>query len=535
MKSFYEKNPVSILALILLFIGLYSCKKDETVTKTPVQIAAADSLEAYPGLNRITLRWEVNDDAAKKAVAYCDNGDSVVVSYSGTPAMTATFSDLKDGNYSFSVYLFDSQGNISARAKIVTRVYGERYIHSLSSRTVENAIFVNGQVNILWQAPPDNSLGTNIHYVNTSGDTLSVYIDRNTDSITLENYKPGTYFTYRTLYKPVPEAIDTFYASFSSAKDFSTFFNPLFTNKGADPWVVYQNGMYYFTYTTGGSIVLYATPKMIDVGKAQPVTAWRPPSGTDYSGEVWAPEMHFLDNKWYIYFAADNGQDINHRMFVLENTSPDPLQGTWEFKGELQEPSDQWAIDGTVLQYNGELYMIWSGKTDGAFPQNLYIAKMSNPYTLDGSRVLISTPENSWEKNGAPINEGPEILKNKAGNIFLVYSASGFWTDDYCLGMLSLKTGGDPMNPADWAKSPDPVLKELPDAGAYGTGHCSFFKSRDSTEDWIIYHARSLPNGGSTNHRNPRMQKINWNADGTPHFGQPVKINEEVAAPSGEF
>ncbi|HEX5552785.1 MAG TPA: family 43 glycosylhydrolase, partial [Chitinophagaceae bacterium] len=351
----------------------------------------------------------------------------------------------------------------------------------------------------------------------------------------LRNFKPGGDFEYRTMYKPVPEAIDTFYAEYTSSEKWSTFSNPLFTDKGADPWVAYKDGMYYFTYTRGGSIVLYATKKMSELKNSSPVTIWRPPSGTKYSRNIWAPELHFIDHRWYAYFAADGGKDVDHRMFVLENSSPDPLQGTWEFKGELKEPADQWAIDGTILEYKGQLYMIWSGKTNGTFPQDLYIAKMSNPYTLEGSRVLISTPDHDWEENGAPINEGPEILKGGDGNVFIIYSGSGYWKDDYCLGMLSLKPDGDPLNPADWTKSAQPLLEESAASGAYGTGHCGFFKSRDGSEDWIIYHARSYPNGGNANPRNPRIQKIAWNADGTPDFGTPVKINENMEAPSGEF
>lgn len=536
MKHNYTRYPVCSLVAALWVALIFSCKKNEDVIKTtPADITAADSLKAYPGMNSMTLSWEVKDKDIKRAVAYCDNGDSVEVIYDGASTMTATFTGLEDGNYSFSVYLYDAQGNPSNRAKIVTRVYGDRYIQSLTSRQVQGAIFKNDSVFIAWQSPESNGLGTEINYLSIAGDTQQVFLGRNNDSTVLPNYKPGTYFRYRTMFKPVPEAIDTFYASYSSAEDFSTFTNPLFANKGADPWVAYKDGVYYFTYTQGGGITLYATAKMSQLGSSEPVEVWRPPAGTNYSKDLWAPELHYIDGKWYVYFAADNGQDINHRMYVIENSSEDPMEKTWVFKGELQEPSNNWAIDGTPLEYNGQLYFIWSGKTGSGSTQSLYIAKMSNPYTLEGERIAISTPEYSWEKNGSPINEGPEILKNKEGSVFLIYSGSGFWTDDYCLGMLTLRAGGDPMNPSDWIKNSQPVFKSDAASGAYAPGHNGFFKSRDGSQHWIIYHARSLPNGGSTNYRNPRIQQFTWNADGTPNFGNPVKINERIMAPSGEF
>ena len=161
---------------------------------------------------------------------------------------------------------------------------------------------------------------------------------------------------------------------------------------------------------------------------------------------------------------------------------------------------------------------------------------MKDPWTIDGNRVMISTPSYGWEMNGAPpaVNEGPEILKNPSGKIFLTYSASGCWTDDYALGMLSLKDGSDPLIAASWTKSALPVFTKNTSGGAFGPGHNGFFKSRDGKEDWIIYHANSVPGEGCGDTRSPRIQKFTWNADGTPDFGVPVAINTLVKVPSGE-
>ena len=182
--------------------------------------------------------------------------------------------------------------------------------------------------------------------------------------------------------------------------------------------------------------------------------------------------------------------------------------------------------------------MIWSGWANSlGGKQNLYIAKLFNPYTLEGSRVLISSPTYSWEKNGFPVNEGPEVIANSSGNIFLTYSASFCGTDDYCLGMLSLKSGGDPLNAADWVKSDAPVFTKNTANGVFGPCHNSFFLSPDKTENWIIYHANSSshPNeDGCGDSRTPRMQKFTFNSDRTPNFGSPVAINTAIQKPSGE-
>jgi GH43 family beta-xylosidase len=316
----------------------------------------------------------------------------------------------------------------------------------------------------------------------------------------------------------------------------TSFTNPLLTN-AADPWVIQKDTNYYYTNTFGNRLALYKTSKMSRLNFAPLTTIWTPP-GTGASGDIWAPELHFLQNKWYVYFAADTGNvNSTHRIYVLENASADPTTGTWDFKGKVSDPSNKWAIDATELEYNGNSYLIWSGwqgNVDGE--QDIFIAQLSNPWTISGNRALISAPTFAWEKNGSPpiVNEGPEILKNPQGKIFLTYSASGCWTDDYSIGLLSLRSGGDPMNPADWTKSPTPVFVKSAANNAYGPGHNGFFKSRDGSEDWIIYHANSSPNQGCGSNRNVRMQRFTWNPDGTPNFGEPVKINTPIKKPSGE-
>lgn len=319
----------------------------------------------------------------------------------------------------------------------------------------------------------------------------------------------------------------------------NTFTNPLLTS-GPDPWVTQKDGYYYYMHTMGNKVVIWKTAKMDELYKAPSVTVWSAQPGTSYSDDIWAPELHFLDNKWYIYFAADNnGDNSTHRIYVLENTSPDPTAGNWTMKGELSDITDRWAIDASVFTYGGQMYAIWSGwqgYSDGE--QDIFIAELSNPYTISSGRVLIAKPTYDWETKitagiNVTVNEGPEALINKAGNLFLTFSAGGCWSDDYSLGLLSLKEGGDPLNALDWTKNPDPVFTKN-QSGAFGPGHNGFFKSPDGTEDWIIYHANSSYGQGCGDTRSPRMQKFSWKPDGTPDFGSPVSIGVAVTKPSGE-
>lgn len=323
----------------------------------------------------------------------------------------------------------------------------------------------------------------------------------------------------------------------------TTFTNPLLAS-GPDPYVVQKDSFYYYTHTSGDRVQLWRTTAMSKLATATGQTVWTKPGTGANSQNIWAPEMHLLDGKWYIYYTAgSNAADLStQRLFVLENTSADPLSGSWTDKGKLADPAaDYFAIDGTVFEQGGKRYLLWSGQaslTDNN--QNIYIAQLQNPWTLATGRTLISSPQYSWETNGyvlggtPKVNEGPEILKNGAGRVFLIYSASGCWTDDYALGMLMLKEGGDPLKAGDWTKKPDPVFTKNAATGAFGPGHNSFFLSPDGRENWIIYHANPLSGQGCGDRRSPRMQKFGWNADGTPDFGSPAGIGVRMARPSGE-
>jgi GH43 family beta-xylosidase len=258
-----------------------------------------------------------------------------------------------------------------------------------------------------------------------------------------------------------------------------------------------------------------------------------------YSHEIWAPELHSIEGKWYIYFAADAGSNNTHRIWVLENGAEDPLTGEWTMKGKLADKSDRWAIDATVFENGGKLYAAWSGwPGDKDGEQDIYIARLANPWTVQGSRARLSAPQYGWEKHGdlpgrhVNINEGPEALIHDK-DVFLVYSASACWTNDYALGMLRASASADLTKASAWKKSASPVFMEAPTAHAFGPGHNGFFKSPDGKEDWIIYHANLGEKDGCGPKRSPRAQPFGWKADGTPDFGSPVPVDQPLAKPSG--
>ncbi|MET9618362.1 family 43 glycosylhydrolase [Kitasatospora indigofera] len=312
-----------------------------------------------------------------------------------------------------------------------------------------------------------------------------------------------------------------------------TYTNPLKAQKGADPWLEYYNGNYYLVTTSWSSeITMRKSPTLAGLSTAPGVQVFAPANANGCCN-IWAPELHSFNGRWYLYYVAGQGvadYGGTQRMHVAESAGADPM-GPYTFKNDLAAPgTDTWLIDGSVLTVGSSLYLLGSAFSGGT--QNLVIAPMSNPYTVSGALSTISTPTYGWETSGAPVNEGPEPLHHN-GKTFIVYSASYCTTPDYKLGQLEL-TGSDPLLASSWTKKSTPVFQRADAAGVYGPGHNGFFTSPDGTENWIVYHANNSASGGCDNNRTTRAQKFTWNADGTPNLGTPVGTGVQLAGPSGE-
>ncbi len=321
------------------------------------------------------------------------------------------------------------------------------------------------------------------------------------------------------------------------------FNNPI--GDGADPWIVKHDG-YYYTCQSGRrnnesyiTVTKSASPTVI--GKRKRI--WTAPKKGWNSDCVWAPELHRIGNKWYIYYAAgiSGPPYIHQRSGVLESVGDDPL-GAYIEKSILKtgdDPKDPlktiWSIDLTPALINNKWYAIWSGWEKNASTdktsQHLYIAKMSNPWTISGPRVKISSPDQAWETGGElDLNEGPQVLQ-KNRNTFIVYSTRESWLATYRLGMLRLKDSkASPLDPNNWTKK-GPVF--IGNKEVLGVGHASFTTSPDDKEDWIFYHSKKEEKPGWS--RDMRMQKFEWDVNGDPVFGMPIPTRVTLKRPSGDL
>jgi len=314
-----------------------------------------------------------------------------------------------------------------------------------------------------------------------------------------------------------------------------TFTNPIKTG-AADPQITYIDGYYYFLYTTGNGVALRRHQNMHEVGDDavninKKVWGWN----SEIVGHVWAPEIHKINGKFYIYASGSVTGDSNPesmRMFVLEANTSDPF-GTYTYKGLL---STKYAIDQSVWQdpTDGSLYMSysqWDNNIPGANPASLiqctYICKMISP-TQMGTGVRLSYPATTWEKHKWWVNEGQYFLK-KGNKLHIVFSVSGCAAAEYSLAMLTC-SNGDYLNPSAWTKSTAPVFTQDPSKSVYGTGHHSTLETPNG-EWWLVYHAVSDPAGSCGGIRSTRMQPFTFDANNNPVFGTPVATGVALPCP----
>ncbi len=276
---------------------------------------------------------------------------------------------------------------------------------------------------------------------------------------------------------------------------------------GQDPWVVVHEGSMLLVQSAANSrrIVIKRFRDLERMDRNVETVIWPPRGRSPQGHRLWAPELHHIEGRWYLYYSASDGRSASHRTFALVADGP---LGPYRSLGRLFDPSnDVWAIDLTVFSHDGRLYALWSGweGPDDGFPQNLYVAPMANPWTISGERRCLSRPQHGWEMTVAPVNEGPEVVQDPAsGRLFVLYAADASWTQAYKMGLLEW-TGGDVADPASWHKLPRPWFT--------GGGHGCVVTSGAGTH--LVYH-RKLSGDPGWADREIRSAPLGWDAEGYP-------------------
>ncbi|QJR82822.1 family 43 glycosylhydrolase [Alteromonas pelagimontana] len=299
--------------------------------------------------------------------------------------------------------------------------------------------------------------------------------------------------------------------------------NPIVLQR-ADPWIVRdaETGCYTFIGTSPAfdEIELRKACRLNDLKLAEPKTIWRKKEKGPMSVNIWAPELHWVDNAWYIYFAAgDIDKPFSIRMYALKNSSHDPMQGQWQEMGQIQTHLDSFSLDATTFEHQGKRYLVWAQQNaERSYNSALWIAQMDSPTSIKQPVTLLTEPTLDWEVQGYKVNEGAAVIV-RHGKIMITYSASA--TDDrYAMGLVWSDINADLLDPKSWHKKPEPIFTTNEKVGRYGPGHNSFVKAEDGVTDLMIYHSRDYKKLKGTPltdpNRHARARIVYWDAEGFP-------------------
>ncbi len=298
----------------------------------------------------------------------------------------------------------------------------------------------------------------------------------------------------------------------------------------ADPYVYrHIDGTYYFTASVPeyDRIVLRKAKSLAGLQTAEETEIWHKHESGPMSIHIWAPELHYLDGAWYIYYAGGDKDDIwNIRPYVLKCEDEDPVAGTWTELGKMKRADEDefsfeaFSLDATVFESAGSRYYVWAEKVGvGRQISNLYIARMERPDKLATVQVMLTTPDYDWERVGFWVNEGPAVIKH-GGRIYLTYSASETGKD-YCMGMLTAVEGTDLLDPRSWVKERFPVLKSDESKRIFGPGHNCFTVDEEG-RDICVFHARGEETIEGDPLYNPNrhamLMPVEWDESGRPVF-----------------
>ncbi len=294
-----------------------------------------------------------------------------------------------------------------------------------------------------------------------------------------------------------------------------TFTNPV-RGSGPDPWVFYYDGHYYYTHTTGSKIVLMKVQNISEIDTSAERVVIEPTEGQN----MWSPEIHHFSAEevgeenagWYLYIGFDDGTTANQRQHVLKCLDGDNLLGRWgdPVTGKVNVPRkvevpnaphynvDELCGGSSKIIINGKTYMTFVsevGRGTADFHQTINITEIENPWTYKSVPTTICVPEYSWEMGGygysadknsyyPKVVEGASAVYSDNGDVYLMYTGSGYWTVYYQLGYLKF-LGGDPMDANNWKKNPNSILSLSSEVN--GCGHGSYFKDHEGNY-YVAYH-----------------------------------------------
>ncbi|MBQ1933685.1 MAG: family 43 glycosylhydrolase [Clostridia bacterium] len=295
-----------------------------------------------------------------------------------------------------------------------------------------------------------------------------------------------------------------------------TLENPIATF--ADPSVYYYEGWYYYTYSKdyAGKPGLWLTraTNIADLGKTEPMMVWSASQAGSDMKSLWAPQIYFLDGKWYIYATCseEGTSEASRRFpFVWVGNGALPLDG-FKLHGKIDnyDTSVHSYLSPRIIEHGGVRYLVCGGffraedKVAGQkHYQRLFIGELESPTKFKTGMTVIAQPTQTWEGTGkVQILEGPFPIYAPGGTLYIAYAAGETSGNEYCTGLLKFTgTENDKLTDrSKWQKLNDPLQFMDYDNKVYSPGAMVFVRDPAGETLWGIFHVKYYPNVGY-NHR----------------------------------
>ena len=224
---------------------------------------------------------------------------------------------------------------------------------------------------------------------------------------------------------------------------------------------------------------------------------------------LWAPAVIHANDKYYIFFGANDIQSNNELGGIGVAVADNPAG---PFKDALGKPlidkfvNGAQPIDQFVYNDNGHYYMYYGGWG------HCNVVQLNDDFTglvpfEDGTVYKEVTPENYVE--------GPFMFK-KDGKYYFMWSEGGWGGPDYS---VAYAISDSPFGPF---KRVAKILQQDPSV-ATSAGHHSLLHAPGTDDYYIVYHRRPL-NDNARDHRVTCIDKMTFDKDG---FINPVKMTFE--------
>ncbi|WP_164891073.1 DUF4998 domain-containing protein [Botryobacter ruber] len=219
------------IALSLVFLLAGCEKEDEAAVVVEKEIDRVTSVKSCPGRNRVKLWWKLPADerVVKSKVTWNDETLSREIPVvAGKDTLSIIIDNLIEGNHTFTIYVLDKGGKLSEKVNVNAQAYGSQYEAALQNRAIKKLNYnaETSAAEIDWESAALGVVGAELEYTDAAAVAHTLFISPFSRSTTLDGFKTGESFRYRTLHMPNSSAIDTFYTAYETVEVLHLDYSP---------------------------------------------------------------------------------------------------------------------------------------------------------------------------------------------------------------------------------------------------------------------------------------------------------------------